>query len=176
MVDAERSKELEQLWRANLQDTDLLKAVGFWNGDSEERFVDPALLVDEEWEQENMDKIIAYLKGFKRINHQMGFSYCRFGCNGGSRFDPNMGTSEQTDGIWIWPEGLVHYVEDHNIRLPSEFIDTMKRNDFAVVHDVGNGMIDYGFWIDWCNKVKGLDKMGWMSKSDLSFNPNMNNN
>lgn len=156
--------------RMILQGTDVLKAVGFWNGHTEERFIDPSLLIDDEWEKDNRGKIITYLKGFLRIHHQMGYSYCRFDCNSGSRFDPNMGCAEQSDGIWIWPEGLVHYIEDHNIRLPPEFVDTMKRNDFKCVGDVGHGLIDYGFWEDWCNKAKGLGKWGWTSNTGSSMN------
>ena len=31
-----------------------------------------------------------------------------------------------SDGVWQWPEGLVHYVECHSLRLPDEFVATME--------------------------------------------------
>ena len=30
-----------------------------------------------------------------------------------------------TDGELLWPEGLVHYVEDHNVRLPRGIVERM---------------------------------------------------
>ena len=40
---------------------------------------------------------------------------CRF-CN---EFN---GTGELTDGTYVWPEGLAHYVTEHNVRLPEGFV------------------------------------------------------
>lgn len=168
---AERTDvNIEDMLHPALTDAGVLKAIGFWNGYNENRFIDPSALVDEGWEDSNKGKIIAYLNGFPRINHQNGYSYCRFGCNEGSMFDPNMGCAERSDGIWVWPEGLVHYVDDHYIKLPSEFVDTMKSNDFKCVDDVGQGIVDYGFWEDWCNKVRGLGNLGWEPSSGYPFN------
>ncbi|WP_212823110.1 hypothetical protein [Catellatospora sp. TT07R-123] len=54
----------------------------------------------------------------------MGVSLCRLcGCGNGS--------AEQTDGEFIWPEGLAHYVEDHRVRLPDEFIERAERGPVA---------------------------------------------
>ena len=39
-----------------------------------------------------------------------------------------MGCSDMTDGVkYIWPEGLLHYIVSHSVRLPSEFITEMVR-------------------------------------------------
>jgi hypothetical protein len=50
-----------------------------------------------------------------------------------------MGSYDFTDGVWVWPEGLSHYVEIHCVRLPAEFIDHLERRGFAyptkVTHD-----------------------------------------
>jgi len=35
----------------------------------------------------------------------------------------DMGTGEISDGTYVWPEGLAHYVEEHNVRLPQKFVD-----------------------------------------------------
>jgi len=35
----------------------------------------------------------------------------------------DMGRGELTDGVYVWPEGLAHYLEKHNVRLPQEFVD-----------------------------------------------------
>ena len=35
----------------------------------------------------------------------------------------DMGCRELSDGTYVWPEGLAHYVEEHNVRLPQQFVD-----------------------------------------------------
>ena len=32
------------------------------------------------------------------------------------------GFRERCDGVYIWPEGLAHYVRAHNVRLPAEVV------------------------------------------------------
>lgn len=46
----------------------------------------------------------------------MGYSPCRL-CGLASN-----GNLDLTDGTYIWPEGLAHYVLEHSVRLPDEFI------------------------------------------------------
>jgi hypothetical protein len=31
--------------------------------------------------------------------------------------DSEMGSFDLTDGLWLWPEGLAHYVEAHGLPL-----------------------------------------------------------
>jgi hypothetical protein len=31
--------------------------------------------------------------------------------------------SEKFDGSYVWPDGLTHYVREHSVRLPREFLD-----------------------------------------------------
>jgi hypothetical protein len=59
----------------------------------------------------------------------MGYSFCRFVCG-----TPNdqMGSVDFYDGEWQWPQGLAHYVEHHSIRLPDEFIDTMRSRSWQL--------------------------------------------
>lgn len=39
-------------------------------------------------------------------------------------------TSIYSDGVWIWKEYLIHYLEKYNIQLPSEFIFHAKSNNW----------------------------------------------
>ena len=44
-----------------------------------------------------------------------------------------IGTSDAvTDGSWLWPGDLVYYVENYNLELPQEFVDSMEENDWAI--------------------------------------------
>jgi hypothetical protein len=62
-----------------------------------------------------------------------------------------MGHRCLTDGIWVWPEGLVHYVERHQLPLPQQFIDHARQGNRheAVVIDRATDSVDTTFWNDW---------------------------
>lgn len=62
------------------------------------------------------ERLVVYLNAGHMVNQSRGHSSCRYGCG-------NNGSAERTDGEWVWPEGLSHYVEVHNVALPREFID-----------------------------------------------------
>ena len=102
------------------------KRGGYWSGDN---LPDPTTLVDPEWEKDNRDKIIAYLKAGKPICAYMGYSHCRFNCG---IPDPNMGDSDYSDGTYVWPQGLAHYIEKHNVKLPDDFVSHMKVKNWQV--------------------------------------------
>jgi len=40
--------------------------------------------------------------------------------------------SVRTDGVWVWQDDLAHYVKDHNVALPQEFLTHIKSNNYAV--------------------------------------------
>ena len=65
------------------------------------------------------EAICKYLVHGKLYAAYRSYSRCRFHCG---ITDQEMGFREYTDGEWIWPEGLVHYVNAHGILLPEEFI------------------------------------------------------
>ena len=90
----------------------LLQVVGYWPG------IDPFLahprrLVRRGWRTADRPRIVRYLRGGTTLFRGYACSYCRFGCfppdeDGGC---PEMGGRDLTDGVWMWPEGLAHYVE-----------------------------------------------------------------
>jgi hypothetical protein len=61
--------------------------------------------------------VLAYLRGGTAIVTYPEASFCRFACG-----ETAMGTRDLTDGRWVWPEGLAHYVERHDVRLPPPFV------------------------------------------------------
>jgi hypothetical protein len=120
--------------------------------------------------RDELDRIIAYLRAGRELNSWDGYSYCRFGCR--DRFedpvDPgveDMGVSDLFDGVWIWPEGLAHYVERHSVRLPEEFVDHMRSCSWVVpdarvlwevlVEDEEAEDVDHTFWIAWGKRETG---------------------
>jgi hypothetical protein len=142
----------------------VLKAVGYWNHDGwrfsqpvpenfvafTTRFPHPPHLVATLGARNAHCRVLRYLRsGHKRMGF-WGSSYCRFGCEWVD------GTSCVTDGTWVWPEGLVHYVEIHNVPLPDEFLRTMRRHLWRVppwaraLASIRRW--DSTFWVEWTDR------------------------
>lgn len=95
----------------------MIRLIGYWHSDQAPHWPDPARFVDPDWDPLQRATISNYLRTASIPCAAAGFSWCRFRC--GARA---LGSAEHTDGTFVWPEGLVHYVESHNVRLPDEFI------------------------------------------------------
>lgn len=65
----------------------------------------------------------------------MGHSRCRF-C------DAPVGALEFSDGVFLWPEGLAHYVEEHDVRLPERFVRHLR----AMVEKLEDADVDDSWW------------------------------
>ncbi len=134
-----------------------LRLVGYWRGELEDPdWPDPAALVDASWWTSNeRHAVIRYLRSGVRIHEDLGFSHCRLS---GGPPDEEMGNAELTDGTWIWPEGLVVYVEQFDVRLPTEFVEHMARCSFTLPlgldsQRLENAPVDCEFWRKWSARV-----------------------
>jgi hypothetical protein len=79
---------------------------------------DPADFVDPSWDDELERQLVLHHLTHGMLREQYrGYSWCRL-C--GLREN---GASEVTDNTYVWPEGLAHYVSEHSVRLPQEFVD-----------------------------------------------------
>jgi len=131
-----------------------MNLIGYWIEDlKDEEFCAPQEVVGF-LPQEVRTKLANYLDGgsVDLGNSQMGFSWCRFFCGAS---DSEMGSKALTDGCWIWPEGLSHYVRAHGILLPEEFVAHALANepphsgaDNKRVVRGGEASLDY--WRQWC--------------------------
>ena len=93
-----------------------LRTIGHWRNEAHPEYPDPADFVDEAWDDDERDSVAQYLSTAHVPRGWMGFSPCRI-CG------KNNGSADLTDGVYIWPEGLSHYVEAHSVKLPAEFIE-----------------------------------------------------
>jgi hypothetical protein len=96
--------------------------IGYWRPDVvasqpvDERWPSPADFIEESWDEDERDAVIDYLgRGFV-VRAYMGFSPCRLCANSQN------GALELSDGVYVWPEGLAHYVSEHSVRLPEPFV------------------------------------------------------
>jgi hypothetical protein len=140
-----------------LPDRVVLKAVGYWCGEDADHLPDPRKLVGSGVSSDARESIVSYLQSGRPYMSYAGFSYCRFRCGVD---DGDMGSRDLTDGEWMWPEGLWHYVHAHDVRLPKEFIETMKGNSWRVPLDrlpdfevMGTGSSRFSdndkYWLAW---------------------------
>jgi hypothetical protein len=88
------------------------RLIGLWLGPHAPDWPDVNAYVDVVADRSGRDQIADRLDAGQRTDRAyMGYSNCRIcGCRNGS--------GELTDGVFIWPEGLGHYVREHNVRLP----------------------------------------------------------
>src|SRR5579864_6644717 len=93
------------------------------------------------------DQVARYPDSGPEFAAYRGVSWCRFFC------DHSMGHRELSDGRWIWPEGLSHYVRNHGVRLPYEFLKHAELNQMPIPKEEWDpGAPDEEFWKDWCRQ------------------------
>lgn len=67
----------------------------------------------------------------------MGLSPCRM-CGNLNR------AAEYADNLYQWPEGLAHYVYDHAVRLPQEFVD----HAIGRLEELATAHVSLDWWLD----------------------------
>jgi hypothetical protein len=109
--------------------------VGFWG----EGRAHPSAAVDAAWAASHDGRLVlGYVARHGMLeSHELAYSWCRFGCAGG-RPTRALGCATLTDGVWVWPEGLAHYLQAHAVRPPQpEFVAHVLRA--AEAEGVGAG-------------------------------------
>jgi hypothetical protein len=92
-----------------------LRLIGYWKGELAHGWPDVLDYVDADWDEDERHAVSQYLASGTMARAFMGRSVCRL-CGTANGF------AEYTDGTYIWPSGLGHYVDEHNVRLPDEFV------------------------------------------------------
>lgn len=109
-----------------------LRLIGYWG----HGYPDPAALVDSEWDEGQREFLTHYLRHGLVTLAYMGYSPCRL-CD-----KRDNGNLQLTDGVYTWPEGLAHYVSEHAVRLPREFVE----HAFACEEALGAAEVDESWW------------------------------
>jgi hypothetical protein len=110
--------------------------IGYWSGSgASESWPNPEDMVDSAWDKEDRDAVADYLQRGHIARLYMGYSPCRI-C--GER----NGVLELSDGTFVWPEGLRHYVIEHQVRLPDRFIDHV----FARIEALETAQREESWW------------------------------
>lgn len=93
-----------------------LTRIGYWRSDSDVTLPDPSDWIDPSWDTDEQAVVTGYLIYCTVARSYMGYAACRI-CG-----HPN-GNIEFSDGTYIWPERLGHYLEWHSVRLPTELVE-----------------------------------------------------
>lgn len=138
-----------------------LETIGFWfNERAPSNYPRPQRLVGA-WGSDVRIAVQAYLRAGTSLCSYAGRSHCRFGCG-----ERNMGNRDLTDGAFAWPEGLAHYVERHEVRLPERFVQHVVSSGAVIaafeLPALDTGLLDDGPWLTWA-RAQGacLDLDGW---------------
>ena len=124
-----------------------MKLIGYWiRSLCDDDFLPPQELIGD-YDASTRNAIADYLDCGYQFAAYRGVSWCRFFC------DHPMGNRELTDGTWVWPEGLSHYVRDHSVRLLDSFVARAClpfRTAMQGENDLPIETPDKSFWIAWC--------------------------
>ncbi len=114
-----------------------LRLIGYWGSDQQSKYPHPSDFVDREWAEDERDFVTDYLRRGLVARAYMGYSPCRM-CE-----KRDNGCLQLTDGVYTWPEGLVHYVVEHAVRLPSEFVEHSLDSE----ESLGAAEVDEVWWL-----------------------------
>ena len=142
--------------RSDLSDCDIrvttksLTAICIWNSDKIDQYIHPQSLVSADFYVDK-ERLIAYLDSGEVFQSWLGDTDCRLGCG-----EEDLATSDLTDGVWLWPQSLSHYIEAHDVVLPDAFLSHVKKNNWKVPYVclAESTSEDDTFWIDYCDTVR----------------------
>jgi len=127
-----------------------MNIIGYWIRNLfDEDYIHPGE-VSNRLDSDIAEQICTYLDNGVIFEKYRGHSWCRFSCG----IDGiNMGSCELTDGTWIWPEGLRHYVEVHHTLLPDQFIESALGKSVSLKVPL---QPNDTFWRNWCDENRDI--------------------
>lgn len=126
-----------------------LQLIGYWKTSLQDPYPFPQE-VEIELASKVRGKLVHYLTAGACVQRCRGFSACRYGCG-------SNGSTEMSDGRWVWPEGLAHYVCEHRVGLPPEFVAHACRPDANVELPrprLSHFKADDAAWIEWAKDFR----------------------
>ncbi|MGC4118711.1 MAG: DUF4339 domain-containing protein [Myxococcales bacterium] len=149
------------------------RAVGYWRDQPSDGLPDPGPLC-RCWPFGSKDAR-ALSAGFV-VAQWRGCSWCRaVWWRRGPCADAKMGSADLSDGVFVWPEGLSHYVTVHRLRLPEWFLERVGSTTVApqvqeALRGLPSVLLRYDFteWRAWASeqgcpgaRPRTADRHGW---------------
>jgi hypothetical protein len=140
-----------------------LHAIGYWfNAQAPSTYPLPQRLVGR-WPAAERRAVLAHLRAGEAFETYEAYSHCRFGCGIPAR---RMGRRDLTDGTWLWPDGLAHYVEAHGVRLPPRFVRHVLGPPERAwrIPEEHRGLVTDARWLGWARgEGASLDLARWLA-------------
>jgi hypothetical protein len=112
-----------------------LRLIGYWRSEREPDWPDPHDFIDDTWDATERLVVKHYLLGGTIARAYRGLSLCRI-CGA------HNGANLLTDGTYAWPDGLAHYVDGHDVRLPAEFV----HHAISRMDEIEEAEVDQAWW------------------------------
>jgi hypothetical protein len=132
-----------------------VRLIGYWcypAGFPEEDgpWPDPRDLVDESWSSRERELVASYFERGFEVWQFMGFSECWL-CGKWN------GSVEFMNDVYLWPEGLAHYVREHAVKPPDEVLVHIRRRYEGANRDWSAEYAGRVFWPEGvaCHRVEG---------------------
>lgn len=123
--------------------------IGYWPTVLDHERPDPARFVDPDWSPEARDAVIGYLASGSPLPWEQGpVEWCSF-C------EAILVVDELTDGTYVWPTGLIHYVREHSVRLPGSFVSHVLREPQQERDHAAIEHVDRQHDAEWWNALTG---------------------
>ena len=99
---------------------------GFWRWEGHDYEELPIIedAISLSWNPVDKDKIISYLSRSPIVISSMTTSNCLL-C---TEEVPSL--CYHSDGLWLWPDSLAHYVRCHNVALPERFAQVIRERGY----------------------------------------------
>lgn len=123
--------------------------IGFW---AQTIYDDPLIFPHEVPRCTNAtlrEAMVRYLNAGTVHTVYRGYYSCCYHCGISGQ---KMGHCDLTDGMWVWPSGLAHYVDTHHISLPPEVVNSVMELPTDPSHSKYTTPDDY--WNAWCQQQR----------------------
>jgi hypothetical protein len=114
----------------------MLRRLGYWHSPERPDLPDPERLVDTAWSNDERELVAMYYRHATVARAYLGTASCRL-CGASN------GSTELSDGRYMWPEGLAHYIDAHSVRLPAE----AERHALARMAELEHADVDEAWWL-----------------------------
>lgn len=126
-----------------------MKRIGYWMDNLfDDDLPVPQELVGEMPESVR-DAVCNYLRNGRHFGRYLGCGWCHFLCGAKG---PEMGFHEYTDGEWVWPGSLAHYVREHGVLLPEEFVARATGSTTTADKQLRSRTASLDYWIQWSSQ------------------------
>lgn len=128
--------------------------IGLWNSEEVDHYIHPGELMVPDY-YEDKEKLVAYLDSGEVFQSRLDETDCLLGCG-----ESELGTTDLTDGVWLWPQALSHYVDKHDVALPEKFLSHVRDNNWQIPYVCLPESVsdDDAFWIEYCENHRRQGK------------------